>query len=574
MRSTFAGLNTMVHGVQSNRLSLETVGHNISNANTVGYSRQSVNLAATPAQETNGIYGTQWVGTGVDSTSIVRARSVYADKQYWTESSTKSYYEMRQKNYEKVETFFNDTDSVNVQNSLEDFFKAWVDLSSNASTTANRTTVIEEGKTFADRVGTAASQLQDQMRANYDDIALHIEDINKMTDQIVTLNKSIMSAEATGASANDLRDSRDNLADKLATYMNINVYEDDQGMYQIVSNGTTIVGGINNLHLQVSDPVQNNKYGINDFNIMIRETDTIYQPVNGILREEQDAIEEQKGYIDKLSNMAAFMLTTLNDQHKKGAGNDTEGGTITLADGTTTTIGTTGVNFYGNNDTVYTWNDTKQCVTAVKYADGALAYEAVAEDSDSDGTVDSIKVQMKNSSLTPESTTELDGINVIDALKVNAKLTATNGEQYVAARSWALETNADGTGVTGSVVPNGTGDGSNATLISTLFNSPQSSTIDTTTPRDIGEVSIDAYYNAAMTKLGVDSQSMDDKVTAQDDVVEQVEDWRSSVSGVDWNEELSNMIKFQQGYQASARCLTTMDEMLDKLVNSTGMVGR
>ena len=107
-----------------------------------------------------------------------------------------------------------------------------------------------------------------------------------------------------------------------------------------------------------------------------------------------------------------------------------------------------------------------------------------------------------------------------------------------------------------------------------MFNSPQSSTIDTTTPRAIGEVSIDAYYNAAMTKLGVDSQSMDDKVTAQDDVVEQVEDWRSSVSGVDWNEELSNMIKFQQGYQASARCLTTMDEMLDKLVNSTGMVGR
>ena len=54
----------------------------------------------------------------------------------------------------------------------------------------------------------------------------------------------------------------------------------------------------------------------------------------------------------------------------------------------------------------------------------------------------------------------------------------------------------------------------------------------------------------------------------------QIEAWRTSVSGVNWNEELSNMIKFQQGYSACARCMTTMDEMLDRLVNNTGLVGR
>ena len=77
-----------------------------------------------------------------------------------------------------------------------------------------------------------------------------------------------------------------------------------------------------------------------------------------------------------------------------------------------------------------------------------------------------------------------------------------------------------------------------------------------------------------VSKLGSDSESLDDKADAQDNLITQITNWRSSTSGVDWNEELSNMIMFQQGYSACSRCLTTMDEMLDKLINSTGTVGR
>ena len=92
--------------------------------------------------------------------------------------------------------------------------------------------------------------------------------------------------------------------------------------------------------------------------------------------------------------------------------------------------------------------------------------------------------------------------------------------------------------------------------------------------RSLDKDSVNAYYSAMVAKLGSDSESLDDKADAQDKLILQITNWRSSTSGVDWNEELSNMIKFQQGYSACSRCLTTMDEMLDKLVNSTGMVGR
>lgn len=121
MRSTFAGLNTMVRGVSSNKLSLDTVGHNISNASTTGYSRQSVNLAATTGQAVSSIYGDAIVGTGVDATSITRARNVYADKQYWNETATQNYYATKQTNYDKVESIFNDSGNTGIQNTLKEF---------------------------------------------------------------------------------------------------------------------------------------------------------------------------------------------------------------------------------------------------------------------------------------------------------------------------------------------------------------------------------------------------------------------------------------------------------------------
>ena len=76
--STFTGLNTMVRGVYINQMQLNTVGHNITNADTEGYSRQTVNPAATKAEYRDALA----IGTGVDAMSITRARDVYADVQF------------------------------------------------------------------------------------------------------------------------------------------------------------------------------------------------------------------------------------------------------------------------------------------------------------------------------------------------------------------------------------------------------------------------------------------------------------------------------------------------------------
>ena len=96
--------------------------------------------------------------------------------------------------------------------------------------------------------------------------------------------------------------------------------------------------------------------------------------------------------------------------------------------------------------------------------------------------------------------------------------------------------------------------------------------IDTTST--LGGSSLDSFYSSAIATLGVQSQSVTSLTANQKTLVSQITNWRESVSGVNIDEEMTNMIRFQKGYAAAARVLTSMDEILDKLINSTGVVGR
>lgn len=581
MRSTFSGLNTMVRGVFSNQLSLDTVGHNITNASTEGYSRQSVNLAATRGQNVSSLYGDVIVGTGVDSVSIQRARNIYADKQFWSETSQQQYYKTCQTNYDKVEAIFNDSDKTGILNSMEEFYKAWQDLSANASTDSNRVAVIEKGNVFTDKLKTATQQMQSQINAQYDDMSSTLTKINDITNQLTKLNQNIMSTEATGASANDLRDKRDLLVDELSGYMNLNVYEDDNGMYTVVSNGVSMVNGINRLTLEMSTPIANSTYGINDYSIQIKESGIAYIPTDGSLKAQLDTIAEDKSYIDKMADMAGFMLTTFNNMHQQGAGIDGSDSSLGTADGPTF-----GINFFGDNNTVYTWDSDTHSVVATEMQNGTVKRSLAYTESTANGVTTrrpSVKIDG-----TVAAKTNLDGVNIINALSINTAIAATGGTSLIAARSFTVTQDTDANGAyldTYSVTANGPKDGTNAVNMSSMFNLEKSNVTTTADisfngtaisndKRAIDNISLNAYYNSMMSQLGSDSESVDDKADAQDDLINQIVSWRSSTSGVDWNEELTNMIMFQQGYSACSRCLTTMDEMLDKLINSTGMVGR
>jgi len=580
--STFTGLNTMVRGVYINQLQLNTVGHNITNADTKGYSRQSVNPTATAAEYREGIA----VGTGVDATSITRARDIYADVQFRSETAKEGYYDMVAKNYDKVEAIFNDTQQSGIENSLQEFYKAWQNLSTNASDSASRTAVVEKGKAFADTIETASTQLRDQIKDVYDQIEIQVTDINQLLEDIKNLNKIIITKEADGATANDLRDQRDVLVDDLSKYINVAVHENEFGAYQVTCGGITLISGVDRLHLDFAKGVNSARYGVDygvvDYSVSIRESQVNFLPETGSLRAEFDAIAECKHYIDDLANMSAFMMTTFNDQHKQGydlIGNTTAltddlGNTIYGSDGKAIAVPDT-KNFFGVTGEEYIYNyDDLNKYTYITIRESSGIYRK-----DERGEI-----------------LKLTGVKLISYMNTNADFEEVGGYRYVAAAS-AYDNNDTYTANMSNeemqehLIDWGgrTADGTNAVYMSELFNMSYDNIISAgranvnviskysttqNTVNAIGGLGLNAYYKSEMTKLSVAAQAMDTNVSEQALIMDQIQNWRDATNGVDWNEELADMIKFQKGFGACSRCLSAMDDCLDRLVNNTGVVGR
>ena len=389
-----------------------------------------------------------------------------------------------------------------------------------------------------------------------------------------------MLAETNGGKANDLRDQRDLLVDKLSEITNVNVYEEANGQYTVVSNGMSLVQRESSLTLELSPPINNEQYGISDFSIRVVEAGGIgYVPQSGILKALSDTIVQDKGHIDQLADISATLLTTFNDVHKQGVGIDKEQ--------------TGWLNFFGQNkfksltgttydQMQYTWHVDP--LTDERYMEAAGASRTVTKTAGP-------PAQTTVATSVTGSPDRLKSMQIINALKVSDELTAPGGQNLVAARQVVNKN-------TGArVVPtlsgtssnftynddwvNGTADGTIAVELSKLFNvdqataaNPKGSMNPRNTDRAISTVSINQYYNGMMSKLGANAENIDRTLKQQDDLMTQITQWRQSTSGVDWNEELTNMLKFQTGYGACSRVLTSMDEMLDKLINGTGMVGR
>ena len=689
MRATFSGLNTMVRGIMANQLSLDTTGHNITNAGTEGYTRQTVTLATTYSEVRPALFGDVMVGTGVDAQAVERARNIYADIQYRNENPTQKYYETMAVNYDKLETIFDDSKNLGIESALNKFYQTWVDLSTNASNSSARTQVIEQGRNVSEILQTATAELQDQIRSEYEDLKTEIKQVDDILEEILLFNKQVVAQEVTGATANDLRDRRDLLVDKLSDYMNISVSENEFGAYQINSGGITLISGMTRAHLEMSDGLSSSffgvDYGVTDYNIKIKESNLVFLPQNGILKARLDAIDEDKSYIDKMADIASFMLTAFNDQHKQGwdidghykfvdeDGNTVDASTVTDdipeyldADGnylTASDVEKSGTEYFNKNaqlyedSGIYYRDDTMaEVVDADKVvynaADDRFYIKATATNFpadtkylDSSGNVvtkipDTINFYgqdgmvyeyrydadfKKNylykydpndtvSSTNPNNKVNgemLSGVQIIAALEVNARFAENRGDRYIAAATSydVSETQNDDMSISREYINKAwgqrTGDGTNAVYLSELFNISQETIISDGKPnalvsknlilRDLdgniidekgnittdsvyatttASLSINSFYQKSMSTLGIDAYSTDVNYEGMQAIMTQVENWRDSMGGVDWNEELTNMIKFQKGFASCSRCLNAMDECLDRLVNSTGVVGR
>ncbi|QJW48580.1 flagellar hook-associated protein FlgK [bacterium BFN5] len=341
MRSTFAGLNTVVRGLYAHQISLDTVGHNISNASTDGYSRQMVNLATTKPQTIFGGYASYEVGTGVNVQSITRARDTFVDRQYWKESSSLGYGETLEDTLGKIEGVFNEPTETGIQSVLNKFWSSLQTLSTNASDNGARTAVRERGVELVDAIQHSTQQLKDMVTDINSVLDIKVNNINQITSEIYSLNKQIVNIETGGLNhANDLRDRRDLLVDELSKVSNLNVNEDQYGNYSIQVNGLTLVDGNGYTKLATAKSMDPD-YSYEVKNVVIAGTTQNVSFSNGEIKgllETRDSTESGvKGYLNKLSTMSKFLLQEFNDVHRDGYGTDNS----------------TGNNFFGDSGVDY-----------------------------------------------------------------------------------------------------------------------------------------------------------------------------------------------------------------------------
>jgi len=508
MSSTFGGLNIVVRGLAAQQVSLDTVGHNVSNANTTGYSRQNVNLTTTITQSVFGARGENQIGTGVNIESIIRARDTFIDKQMWKESASLGYGQKATDTLGRIEGVFSEPSDTGIQTAMDKFWTAWQTLATNASDDGTRTAVRQRGVELVDAIQHAAQQLSDMVEDTNSVIDITVNNLNQLSSQVYDLNRQIVTIEAGGMDhANDLRDRRDVLVDQMAKLTSINVTQDKYGNYNIMSTGVPLVDGVGYQKLETTT-TKDADYGFNVRNVVVAGSEQPLSFANGELRgllEMRDSVADVnsydgiKGYIKKLDKMSQFLLQDFNAVHKAGVGTGVDNATG---------LNFTGINFFGTTGIDYN-NSTQFTPSAIS-------------------------------------------MGWISELKVNQDLfDSGNGLSKIAAKTTAAQGNASG---------------------DNAVNLANSMKIDTTTT--LGGATLDSFYNSVIGALGVQTQSATSLTANQTTLVSQITNWRESVSGVNIDEEMTNMIRFQKGYAAAARVLTSMDEMLDKLINSTGVVGR
>src|SRR5581483_2034024 len=234
--STWIGLNTALRGLLAQQRALDVSGHNIANANTVGYSRQQADLVASPSLHEPGVGD---LGTGVDVQGYSRIRADYLDVQYRAETMKQGYADAMQEGLARVEQTLDEPSDTGLNTLLGKYWSAWQDVANQPESIAARQAVAQSAATLADAFRSLSGEL-DSIASQSDSQAKGtVDQINQLGTQIGTLSKAIIDAVADHSQPNDLLDQRDVLIDKLASLVNISVTEGNDGGVTITAGGAS-----------------------------------------------------------------------------------------------------------------------------------------------------------------------------------------------------------------------------------------------------------------------------------------------------------------------------------------------
>lgn len=223
MASTFFGLQIAYSGLKASNAALNTTANNVANVDTEGYSRQQVKTAAAEPMRVFESYGC--AGAGVDTLAIERVRDSFYDEKYRDNETRLGEYERKEYYNGIMESYFTDDGETGFKSIFDDMVNAMEEVTKNSSSTSTKASFVASVKTLADYFNNMAGDLKDLQKDVNDEIKIQISQVNSIAEEIATVNKQINVIELTGTTANELRDKRDVLIDELSQYVDVDITE-------------------------------------------------------------------------------------------------------------------------------------------------------------------------------------------------------------------------------------------------------------------------------------------------------------------------------------------------------------
>lgn len=552
MSSSFFGLNIAKTGLFVSQRALQVVSHNIANANTPGFSRQRLDTKAMWPDVLPGTQGT--LGRGVDSESVIQIREEFFDKKIRHENGLKGNWMIRSEVLGNIESIFNEPKDSGFTKVVDKFFSSLDELAKNPDSLTTRALVRQRAIAFTESVGDIYAKLGQLQKQVDFEVRTTANQINGYAEQIRDLNKSIYMSELGGAKSNDLRDQRNLILDKLSELVNIDYFEDAQGHFHVMLGGKPLVSHYDFETIKVTN--REERLNADDADGLAElewEKGGTLNLTSGQLKALVDMRDGIKGdakgipyYMDKLNHYTDRVSSEINRIHMEGFDLQSN----------------KGVMFF-----------TKNGMSSAEYRDyllekglnGGKPVDLTAQVLE--GTDEKFS-KVKNNEIIAKNIQKILGNNPDNA---NKSVKFLDNKFYLVDRiptdqlKLSKDLDKDINKFAASESIQGTpGDGHNVLRIKEIRHN-----------RQIFEWgSSDDFVKSLISNLGVDGEEAKRMQKNEALLIVEIENKRQSVMGVSFDEEVSDMIKFQHAYNANARMLTTMDELLDTVINRLGTVGR
>ncbi|TCK93378.1 flagellar hook-associated protein 1 FlgK [Natranaerovirga hydrolytica] len=539
--ASIASLSRAASGLMANQRALQTTAHNLSNVDTPGYVRQQV-LFTDSSYVTVGRNGhdLQKVGLGTDILEIRQVRDVFLDKAYREESGRKGYYDAKYQAIAELETIFGELEGEGFGEIIEELWESINELSKHPEGLETRGAFVQSASVFIDRVNLVYDQIGEYQANLNTQVIDMVNEINELGDTIAKLNDEINKYEAFGDNANDLRDQRNNALDRLGQLVDITYKEEPTGKVMVNIENMNFISpdGVTS-YLELEQAEEFSPFVKPVWESYDKDLFTDYKPISLENNNDKGAL---KGLLIARGTRQAN-YTDLQDQ-------DYYNGTIKES-----VIMKTQAQF----DQL-----VNEIVTIINNALSPIEGDPPVFDEDnapygldgSQGTELFIREHYsrfdEDGNFIEEDSNDYYTLYTSGNLKINPEILK----------------NYDLIALSGEA-----GDIADSSVIESILADWKASSL-TLEPEGTSEVNINEYYGNFISELGYEGNVAYELYRNQETMVSLIDNQRSQLMGVSSDEELGNMMKYQHAYNASARLVSTIDEMIEHIIMRVGIVGR